>query len=275
MSYGITVADALTNIRTELQDNGASPRWSDALLLNYVNKGLRDLGQARCFECMEVLVGAQGQGSYTLGKEPVKVQGCWYDGRRVAAGDLWTFERDYGYGWSTVVAIPRAYTLAGPNLRLEPIPGTGGTTLATTGSPAITEAVGKGPGGDGYWFWNNAGTLEHFVPGDGYVTNNPQTGNVWVLYSYAPAAVTTSDYLANRIVDALEFYAAGRCLAFSDDKQEQRISENYLAAYGTAKDRLSSEIASRSSEYLPSFHADLIGWEYPRMRGSTRNVMAG
>lgn len=263
LPYGVLVSTVVSRIRTELQDNSASPRWSDSIILAYLNDGIRDLAKARCFRRKEVLVPTAGRGVYQYLSEPAAVFSVWYDGLRLSPSSIEALARVYGQDWASQSGQPTRF-VPDESLRICPIPGSAGTALVTSGSAPITQSEGDGPGGSGYWCFDNSGTNRHFLPGDGTVTNPTASGNLWVDYAYYPAEVQLTEKIAKRWETALINFAAGKCLTKSDDAAEAKDSERLMGMYFKEKENLTVGINSPrfGTNWTPPFPVDANGWEW-------------
>lgn len=273
LPYGDDVSVVLTAARLDLMDNSGAPRWGDSQLLQYFNDGVREMATANIFRRIDVITPAANQVFFQTFMEPVNIFGAWYDGRRLAAQDEFGLERQYGINWSTIVGLQISYVFK-RFLRLAPLPGTQGAALTAAGSPSITEAEGRGPGGHRYWCFDNSGTLHHFLPGDGSVGNSYARQNLWVEYAYYPDALLATDTVDKRYSLALRDFIVWKCLYRSDDKAEVAQAQASIAKFEDFK-RQQTVLESRpSAEMLPNYPMDVNGWENKGIGGVPR-ILAG
>ena len=263
---GKLVSAIVSDARIDLQDTSGAPRWSDATILSSINDAINLLAQGLVFRRTDVLVPTAGRSTYVPHLESVSVASVSYGGAKLEARTRTELERILGQSWSTQTGDP-SYYVPGDTLRIAPVPGAGGTT-PTFSTPELSEADGKGPSGHGYWCADNAGTLVHFLPGDGVVTNY-ETGNLWVEYAYYPGPVTPTLYIPSRIALACRIYAVGQCLEASEDPGEQQRRQISLQRFEALRDDLVS--GYNSADYLPMAGYNAEGWE----RGGGWNALNG
>lgn len=258
LTRGILTSVLVGQVRTEVQDTGSAPRWSDAQILLYINDAFHDLAQAGCFRRTDVLVPAMGQAVFQPLLEAVKIYGVWYCGERLQARSTQEAERLYGDDWTTQTGTPILY-IPGDTLRIVPLPGNGGSS-PTFGTAPITEADGKGPSGTGYWSALNGSTVQHWLPGDGTVTGDLTAGTIWVDYSYIPGDVSSTMLVPSRWKLAVRDFAVAMCLEKSDDPGEQRLRDRALARYISVKEAASVG-QQWSAEHVPMPALNQDGWE--------------
>lgn len=259
LTRGKLVSSIVSEARTDLQDSGAAPRWSDAQVLTYVNDALQVLGQSGIFRRVDVIPATAARGVYQPLCENVTVFGVWYGGQRLEAKNLREMERRLGRTWHEFSGFP-VYYVPGPgdSIRIGPLPTNSGAA-PTFGTAPISEADGKGPSGHGYWSALNGSTVQHWLPGDGTVSGDLATGNLWIDYAYYPAAVVPTQLLPTRCALACRSYAVARCLEGSEDATELKRAALALQRFVDLADDLAT--GQTSSEYLPQAGNNQVGWE--------------
>lgn len=228
ITKGRGIEDIAADVSIRLSDPNQR-RWSNTLLISYMNEAIRTLARKNAFFRYDIHVPTVGQEFYETFAESMTIKKVEYDNEPIHPQNIDSMERDFGTQWRTEPAgTPRFYIPQRNGIILWPKPDTAGTALVYTGSPAITEETGGKINGDGYTGGNSSGTIVHFLPGDGEVSNENADNNLRIRYQYMPRASESGDSVPGRYEEALKAYAMWQAVAVADAPEEKVAATTFF-----------------------------------------------
>ena len=205
-------------------------RWTSPVIINFMNQAIRELARNKAFSREDIQVPTAQQNFFETFAEMIAIDKVEYNNKPLDVRSLGRMERDFGQTWRTTEeGDPRSYIPTRLGIELWPVPVNAGTALNYTGSPDITEAQGGKINGDNYTGGDNAGTIAHWLTGDGEVTNEFAENNLRIKYHFVPRASAAGDSIPGRYEDALRAHAMWKCVAISDAPEEKVIAQTYYA----------------------------------------------
>lgn len=217
-------------------------RWKSHNIISYFNEALRKVARQFVIKRTDIHVPTVGKGLYACFAEPMRIQEVEYDGERLVARTEAQMNEFFGRGWRVKTGRPAFYIASKKGVRLYPLPDRPGTALQFAASPPIDATQGLKVDGDGYTTADNAGTLTHFLEGDGTVPNADSAEcNLRVRYAFIPTESASDDSVPHRYEDAMKAWALFSCFSTSDQQAEVLSAQKYEKQWYDFLDELVGE----------------------------------
>jgi hypothetical protein len=241
LEKGLFATDLAGSVLTDLSDP-KQRRWSSDQITGFFNEGIRELAGEGIFCRTDLHVTAAGKGLYTTFAECALLLRVEYEGRELPAKTAEEALRALGPSWRARTGTPRFYVPGKSSVLLAPAPSSGGEELLFEGYPAIEEAEGGKITGDGFTGAMRDGSVEHFLPGDGFCLNETAAkGSLRIEYAFFPRPSEAGDSIPSRYADGLAAYALFRCLNLSEVEEEKERGGLAFARWRELRERLKSE----------------------------------
>ncbi|TAL17048.1 hypothetical protein EPN96_06625 [bacterium] len=249
LEKGLFATDLAGRVLTDLSDP-KQRRWSTDQITGFFNEGMRELAREGILRRTDLHVTAAGKALYETFAECALILRVEHEGRELPAKTAEEALRLLGPSWRARTGIPRCYVPGKGGILLAPAPAQDGEPLLFEGAPAIEEAEGGKISGDGYTGALRDGSVEHFLPGDGFCLNETTAkGVLRIEYGFYPRPSESGDSIPSRYADGLAAYALFRCLTLSGVEEEAERGAFAFARWRDLKERLKNE---GSAEFLSS-----------------------
>lgn len=228
ISKGRDINDIAADVSIRLSDPNQR-RWTSTQLIAYMNEAIRLFATEKALSRDDIHVPTVGQSYFATLAELRGVAKVEYNNKPLEPRNLARMERDHGSTWRTAAnGTPRYYIPSRYGVTIWPAPDTAGTALSFTGSPAITETVGGQITGDQYTGASSSGTVVHWLPGDGEVTNESADNNLRITYHWIPRPSASGDSIPGMYEEAIKAYAMWQAVAVSDAPEEKAAAATFF-----------------------------------------------
>ena len=228
ISKGRDITDIAADVSIMLSDPNQR-RWSSTLLITFMNQAIRLFAVDKALSRDDIHVPTVGQSYFATLAELRGVAKVDYNNKPLAPRNIARMNRDHGSTWRTAAnGAPRYYIPSRAGLTIWPAPDTAGTALVFTGSPDITETGGGQITGDQYNGSDDSGTVVHWLPGDGEVSNEEADNNLRISYHWIPRPSASGDSIPGRYEEAIKAYAMWQAVAISDAPEEKIAAATFF-----------------------------------------------